>query len=153
MQTLVKGDWWMRQKQNTAWNCHLHPSLRFSGLSNHLYDPRILGLASLGNVCHPTVLHWGTQHNFKRLWMLANFLRILANFKIISFVLHHALFVMYSQAFATLCLHSYGWMLENPYECRLTITTNALPSIRTYCDCLRKCCEHNKNMRMLGACS
>ena len=42
MQTLVKGDWWMRQRQRTAWNCHLHPSLRFSGSSNH-YDPSIFG--------------------------------------------------------------------------------------------------------------
>ena len=56
-----------------------------------------------------------------------------------------ALFVMDSQAFATFCLHSYGWMLPNPYEC-LTITTHALPSIRIYCDCLRKCCQNNKNM-------
>ena len=42
MQTLVKGDWWMRQRQPTAWNCHLHPSLRFSGSSNH-YDRCIFG--------------------------------------------------------------------------------------------------------------
>ena len=44
-------------------------------------------------------------------------------------------------------------MLANPCKC-LTITINALPSIRMSCDCLRKCCENNKNMlswRILGA--
>ena len=41
MQTLAKGDW-LRQRRPTAWNCHLHPSLRFSGSSNH-YDSRIFG--------------------------------------------------------------------------------------------------------------
>ena len=41
-------------------------------------------------------------------------------------------------SFATFCLHSYGWMLANPYK-YLMITTNALLSIRMSCDCLRKC--------------
>ena len=49
-----------------------------------------------------------------------------------------SLFVMDSQAFATFYLQK---MLANPYEC-LTITTNALPSIRIYCDAY----ENNKNM-------
>ena len=49
-----------------------------------------------------------------------------------------ALFVMDSQAFATFYLQK---MLANLYEC-LTITTNALPSIRIYCDAY----ENNKNM-------
>ena len=33
-----------------AWNCHLHPSLRFSGSSNHLIHA-FLAVASLGNLC------------------------------------------------------------------------------------------------------
>ena len=53
-----------------------------------------------------------------------------------------ALFVMDSQAFATFYLQK---MLANPYEC-LTITTNALPSIRIYCDAY----ENNKNNAFLS---
>ena len=45
---------------------------------------------------------------------------------------------MDSQAFATFYLQT---MLANPYK-YLTITTNALPSIRIYCDAY----ENNKNM-------
>ncbi len=50
MQTLVEGDLWMRQRQSrpySVWNCHLHPSLRFSGSSYH-YDPRISGTRLIG---------------------------------------------------------------------------------------------------------
>ena len=43
----------------TAWNCHLHPSLRFSGSSNHLIHA-FLAVASLGNLCPPKLLHLGT---------------------------------------------------------------------------------------------
>ena len=67
--TLVKGDWWMRQRRPTAWNCHLHPSLRFSGWSNHLIHA-FLAVASLGNLCPPKLLHLGTQHSVPRLCLL-----------------------------------------------------------------------------------
>ena len=53
----------------TAWNCHLHPSLRFSGSSNHLIHA-FLAVASLGNLCPPKVLHLGTQHSVPRLFLL-----------------------------------------------------------------------------------
>ena len=52
-----------------AWNCHLHPSLRFSGSSNHLIHA-FLAVASLGNLCPPKVLHLGTQHSVPRLFLL-----------------------------------------------------------------------------------
>ena len=58
---------------------------------------------------------------FKWLLMLPNFLRIPANFLRIS-----------CESFAN---------VKTTYEC-LTITTNALPSIRIYCDAY----ENNKNM-------
>ena len=53
----------------TSWNCHLHPSLRFSSSSNHLIHV-FLAVASLGNVCLPKLLHFGTQHNVPRLFLL-----------------------------------------------------------------------------------
>ena len=53
----------------SALNCHLHPSLRFSGSSNHLIRA-FLAVASLGNVCPPKLLHLGTQHNVPRLVLL-----------------------------------------------------------------------------------
>ena len=53
----------------TAWNCHLHPSLRFSGSSNHLIHA-FLAVASLGNLCPPKLLHLGTQHSVPRLFLL-----------------------------------------------------------------------------------
>ena len=53
----------------TAWNCHLHPSLRFSGSSNHLIHA-FLAVASLGNLCPPKLLHLGTQHCVPRLFLL-----------------------------------------------------------------------------------
>ena len=53
----------------TAWNCHLHPSLRFSGSSNHLIHG-FLAIASLGNLCPPKVLHLGTQHSVPCLFLL-----------------------------------------------------------------------------------
>ena len=43
-----------------------------------------------------------------------------------------ALIIMYSLALAAFCLH-FVWM-------------NSSKSLRIYCDCLRKCCENNKNM-------
>ena len=49
MQTLVKGNWWVRQRQPTTWNCHLDPSLRYSGSSNHC-DPSIFGTRLTGEV-------------------------------------------------------------------------------------------------------
>ena len=52
----------------TAWNCHLHPSLRFSGSSNHLIHA-FLAVASLGNLCPPKLLHLGTQHSVPRLFL------------------------------------------------------------------------------------
>ena len=62
----------VRQRDNlgpTAWNCHLHPSLRFSGSSNHLIHA-FLAVASLGNLCPPKLLHLGTQHSVQRLFLL-----------------------------------------------------------------------------------
>ena len=62
----------MRQRDDlgpTAWNCHLHPSLRFSGLSNHLIHA-FLAVASLRNLCPPKLLHLGTQHSVPRLFLL-----------------------------------------------------------------------------------
>ena len=53
----------------TAWNCHLHPSLRFSGSSYHLIHA-FLAVASLGNLCPPKLLHLGTQHSVPRLFLL-----------------------------------------------------------------------------------
>ena len=53
----------------TAWNCHLHQSLRFSGSSNHLIHA-FLAVASLGNLCPPKLLHLGTQHSVPRLFLL-----------------------------------------------------------------------------------
>ena len=53
----------------TAWNCHLHPSLHFSGSSNHLIHA-FLAVASLGNLCPPKLLHLGTQHSVPRLFLL-----------------------------------------------------------------------------------
>ena len=53
----------------TAWNCYLHPSLRFSGSSNHLIHV-FLAVASLGNWCPPKLLHLGTQHSVPRLFLL-----------------------------------------------------------------------------------
>ena len=53
----------------TAWNCHLHPSLRFSGSSNHLIHA-FLAVASLGNLCPPKLLHLGMQHSVPCLFML-----------------------------------------------------------------------------------
>ena len=53
----------------TAWNCHLHPSLRFSGSSNHLILA-FFAVASLGNLCPPKLLHLGTQHSVPRLFLL-----------------------------------------------------------------------------------
>ena len=53
----------------TAWNCHLHPSLRFSGSSNHLIHA-FLTVASLGNVCPPKLLHLVTQHSVPHLFLL-----------------------------------------------------------------------------------
>ena len=53
----------------TAWNCHLHPSLRFSGSSNHLIHA-FLAVASLGNLCPPKLLQLGTQHSVPRLFLL-----------------------------------------------------------------------------------
>ena len=53
----------------TAWNCHLHPSLRFSGSSNHLIHA-FLAVASLGNLCPPKLLHLDTQHSVPRLFLL-----------------------------------------------------------------------------------
>ena len=53
----------------TAWNCHLHPSLLFSGSSNHLIHA-FLAVASLGNLCPPKLLHLGTQHSVPRLFLL-----------------------------------------------------------------------------------
>ena len=43
----------------TAWNCHLHPSLHFSGSSSYLIHA-FLAVASLGNLCPPKLLHLGT---------------------------------------------------------------------------------------------
>ena len=54
----------------TAWNCHLHPSLRFSGSSNHLIHA-FLAVASPGNLCPPNLLHLGTQHSVPRLFLLS----------------------------------------------------------------------------------
>ena len=48
---------------------HLHPSLRFSGSSNHLIHA-FLAVASLGNLCPPKVLHLGTQQSVPRLFLL-----------------------------------------------------------------------------------
>ena len=62
----------MRQRDDldpTAWNCHLHPSLRFSGSSNHLIHA-FLAVVSLGNLCPPKLLHLGTQHSVPRLFLL-----------------------------------------------------------------------------------
>ena len=62
----------MRQRDDlgpTAWNCHLHPSLRFSGSPNHLIHT-FLAVASLGNLCPPKLLHLGTQHSVPRLFLL-----------------------------------------------------------------------------------
>ena len=62
----------MRQRDNlgpTSWNCHLHPSLCFSGSSNHLIHA-FLAVASLGNLCPPKLLHLGTQHSVPRLFLL-----------------------------------------------------------------------------------
>ena len=59
----------VRQRRPTAWNCHLHPSLRFSGSSNHLIHT-FLAVASLGNLCPPKLLHLGTQHRVPRLFLL-----------------------------------------------------------------------------------
>ena len=62
----------MRQRDDlgpTAWNCHLHPSLHFSGSSNHLIHA-FLAVASLGNLCPPKLLHLGTQHSIPRLFLL-----------------------------------------------------------------------------------
>ena len=53
----------------TAWNCHLHPSLRFSGSSNHLIHA-FLAVASLGNFCPPKLLHLVTQQSVPRLFLL-----------------------------------------------------------------------------------
>ena len=53
----------------TAWNCHLHPSLRVSGSANHLIHT-FLAVASLGNLCPPKLLHLGTQHGVPRLFLL-----------------------------------------------------------------------------------
>ncbi len=53
----------------TAWNCHLHPSMRFSGSSNHLIHA-FLAVASLGNLCPPKLLHLGTQRTVPRLFLL-----------------------------------------------------------------------------------
>ena len=50
-----------------AWNCHLHPSLRFSALSKHLIHA-FLAVTSLGNLCTPKLLHLGTQHSVPRLF-------------------------------------------------------------------------------------
>ena len=41
------GGWGRDNLGPTAWNCHLHPSLGFSGSSNH-YDPRIFGTLLTG---------------------------------------------------------------------------------------------------------
>ena len=46
----------------TAWNCHLHPSLRFSGSSNHLIH--------VSSLCPPKLLHLGTQHSVPCLFFL-----------------------------------------------------------------------------------
>ena len=54
---------------STAWNCHLHPSLRFSGSSNHLIHA-FLAVASLGNLCPQKLLNLGTQHSVPRLFLL-----------------------------------------------------------------------------------
>ena len=53
----------------TAFNCHQHPSLRFSGSSNHLIHA-FFAVASLGNLCPPKVLHLGTQHSVPCLFLL-----------------------------------------------------------------------------------
>ena len=53
----------------TSWNCHLLPSLRFSGSSNHLIHA-FLAVASLGNLCPQKLLHLGTQHSVQRLFLL-----------------------------------------------------------------------------------
>ena len=61
----------MRQRDDlgpTAWNCHLHPSLRFSGSSNHLIHA-LLAVA-LGNVCPQKLLQLGTLHSVPRLFLL-----------------------------------------------------------------------------------
>ena len=62
----------MRQRDDlgpTAWTCHLHPSLRFSGSSNHLIHA-FLAAASLVNLCPPKLLHLGTQHSVPCLCLL-----------------------------------------------------------------------------------
>ena len=53
----------------TAWNCHLHPSLRFSGSSNNFIHA-FLAVTSLGNLCPPKLLHLSTQHSVPRLFLL-----------------------------------------------------------------------------------
>ena len=53
----------------TAWNCHLHQSLRFSGSSNHLIHT-FLAVASLGNLCPAKLLHLGMQHSVPHLSLL-----------------------------------------------------------------------------------
>ena len=54
----------------TSWNCHLHPSLRFSGSSNHLIHAFLVAVASLGNLYPPKLLHLGTQHSIPHLFLL-----------------------------------------------------------------------------------
>ena len=69
---LRNWNWMLREADDlgpTAWNCHLHPSLRFSGSSNHLIHA-FLAVASLENLCPPKLLHLGTQHSVPRLFLL-----------------------------------------------------------------------------------
>ncbi len=64
-----KLDWRQRRLGPTAWNCHLQPSLSFSGSSNHLIHA-FLAVASLGNLCPPKLLYLGTQYSVPRLFLL-----------------------------------------------------------------------------------
>ena len=58
MQTLVKGDWWMRQRQPTSWSATCIRVCVFPARLIIMIHA-LLALASLGNVCPSTLLHWG----------------------------------------------------------------------------------------------
>ena len=59
----------MRQRDDLGGQALQHPSLRFSGSSNHLIHA-FLAVASLGNLCPPKLLHLGTQHSVPRLFLV-----------------------------------------------------------------------------------
>ena len=59
------------QRRPRPYSMELPPAseFAFSGSSNHLIHA-FLAVASLGNLCPPTLLHLGTKHSVPRLFLI-----------------------------------------------------------------------------------